>query len=179
MRILPSEPLTFRSGSIERKLAHIIVVAGEYALAQKVIRLYPTAVSGYTLCMAAYGGCLPLVKYLVESNLCKPHHTKVGYWYQWPYDFAAKGGHIHVMRYLHSLPKGDGGERLKQSQTTLHFAAKRGHLDIVRMLVDERNKPVDGESFEYRKYNKPPILAALLHGYLEIARYSKKTYQKN
>ena len=70
-----------------------------------------------------------------------------------------------------SLPDGDGGEGINHQQTTLHYAAKRGHVDVVRMLVDECKKPINSDGFLNPNIARTPILFALFHGPMEVARY--------
>lgn len=83
---------------------------------------------------------------------------------------------MHIMRYLESLPDGDGGLRDNEGKTILQQAAKRGHMDIVRMLVEEKridvNKDARNPGYYIGSSNcRPPLVLAVAHRHLEVARF--------
>jgi len=62
-------------------------------------------------------------------------------------------GHIDILRYLHTIPDGDTLQSARPREkgvpdgpnlikSTLFYAVQGGHLDVVRLLVEERHHPL-------------------------------------
>lgn len=177
-RLLPSAlPLESQWGA--HRLVEKIAREGEYDLVMQVLRVHPMeSLSVSVLGGAARAGSLPLVKYLIDSGLCdygKSLYDRISE--RWAYDCAARGGHMHIMRYLDTLPNGDGTPRTPEALPTLLHAVKKGHLDIVKMLVEERRHPINQrrtERYWAADLSKPPKSAlefAVMKGHSHIARY--------
>ena len=134
-----------------------LINGGEFSLAHKFLQQRPDAAgnsySSSPIYSAARKGNLELVRNLVEKCHVLPDHPVRR---KWPYDIAAERGHIDIMNFLHTLPDGDtlSFSRTREAEknpdqlikSTLYFAVRGGHLDVVRMLVEERHHPLTFES---------------------------------
>jgi ankyrin repeat protein len=96
---------------------------------------------------------------LPDLNLCDDDSG----WF--PLDFAARHGHLSVVRYLIE-ESGQSIDVTAHNNFALRYAARHGHLSVVRYFIEESGQPVDATSHD----NRVLILAAE-NGHLSIVRY--------
>ena len=81
--------------------------------------------------------------------------------------YAARAGHLNVVRYLCELPVERGVDPAAHSSRAVAYAASKGHLDVVRYLcelpVDRGVDPSAGGSRAFRY--------AARKGHLDVVRY--------
>jgi len=86
-----------------------------------------------------------VVKFLVQEAQPKAEvDTKDSLWGQTPLSWAAKSGHLEVVRLL--VATGKAEVDLKDSKwglTPLSWAAENGHLEVVKFLVQEAQPKAD------------------------------------
>ena len=92
--------------------------------------------------LAAEGGHLKVVKYLVNELKCDPNSTAdnsalPGYTSK-PIHCAAKNGRLSVVRYLVEEENCDPSSKRDSNLTPLHDASYEGHLYVVRYLITEQ-----------------------------------------
>ena len=134
-----------------------LILGREFSLAQRLIEKYPGMVQHqYTAYVyaAARVGNLNLLRSMIENYDASAdtalRHNK------WPYDIAAERGHIDIMHYLHTIPALQStlprqkGPYCPKRHTTLFYAVRGGHLDVVRLLVEERHHPLTSDLEESR-----------------------------
>ena len=152
----------------------------------------PTDQNDFTpLHSAAMNGHLEVVKYIVQH--VEDIHPKTGqYWGQKsPLDFAREKGHTDVVAFLIEQNKqrlwntaGNGqlcqyekcvhysvnkNPRNEGGLTPLHFAAQRGHLNVVNFIVPllRDKNPKAGRQWQSRT----PLHLAAMDGHLEVVQY--------
>jgi ankyrin repeat protein len=86
---------------------------------------------GSWLHVAARHGCLELVKYLLDSGM--DINSSGGSSQSAPLNFAAGGGHLHVVDFL--LQKGAGIDTSEPERNPLYAAIHAGSLDVARRLL--------------------------------------------
>ncbi len=120
--------------------------------------------NGFTaLHAAARSGKLEVVEYLVEEQGLDVNATdNLGGTVLHP---AALGGSVAVVEYLVGL--GLDVAMTRDDWTALHSAAGRGHLEVVRYLVEEQGLDVNAEN----RYDNTALHRAAERGYLEVVRY--------
>ena len=105
---------------------------------------------GGTINAAAYQGNLEMVKYCV-ANECPVD--------EWACAYAADGGHLECLKYLHEEVKAPWGPQ------TANWAAENGHLHILEYLVERK----------YNKYVESACQYAAKFGHLDCLKYLHKT----
>ena len=130
-RLFPHVPQLFEETHNLQTFLRYVAEAGCCDLAKIIATKTQEPMFPSTLGAAAKGGSLSLVQYLIETKLCNPALPEAGrFGSSWAYDRAAQAGHIHIMRYLKSLPEGDGGARVQEAKSPLQCAARKGHFEI-------------------------------------------------
>jgi hypothetical protein len=104
----------------------------------------------WTINRAAEQGNLEMVKYCV-ANECPINMNACAY--------AAQGGHLEVLKYLHEEVKAP------LNSLTASFAALNGHLHILEYLVER----------EYDEYNEGACTFAAMNGHLDCLKYLRET----
>ena len=125
-----------------------MISGGEFGLAQRLLEKYsavvqPQYASYPPIYAAARMGNLNLLRSMIEKYGSAWRYRK------WPYDIAAERGHIDILHFLHTIPDGDTLQSTRQRanepsllKSTLFYAVRGGHLDVVRLLVEERHHPL-------------------------------------
>ena len=114
---------------------------------------------------AAYGGHLPVVKYLIsECNCDAMITTKYG---TTPLHKAAEGGHLSVVEYFINDCNCDAMVTDKHGATLLHYAAFKGHLTVVEYLV--YNCYLDAMITD--RYGATPLHKAAEGGHFSLIKY--------
>ena len=103
-----------------------------------------------TIYAAAFHGNLEMVKYCV-ANGCPIHVSAC--------EFAARNGHLEILKYLHEEVKAPW------DSDTASSAAENGHLHILEYL-DER---------KFDKYDAWACMMAAENGHLDCLKYLRKT----
>ena len=103
-----------------------------------------------TIDAAAEQGNLEMVKYCV-ANECSMN--------EWACAYAAKGGHLECLKYLHEEVKAPW------DSTTAAWAAENGHLHILEYLVERNNN----------KYNTLACANAAENGHLDCLKFLHET----
>lgn len=106
---------------------------------------------------------LEMVKFLTLSLKCNPIHKKNGVT---TLHAAAKLGQLGILKHLFSL-KCDPNIRGWCGRQPIHIAAVKGHLNIVRYLIEEQS--CSPSSLDYT--NTTPLYLAASDGHLSIVRY--------
>ena len=88
---------------------------------------------GSPLLFACMGGCLDVVKMLVQSG-AKLHVTD--HYGRTCLITAAEGGHTEIVRYLVGLEQVDVDQADGNHNTALHVAVEKNHADVVQVLID-------------------------------------------
>ena len=79
--------------------------------------------------------------------------------------FAAYYGHTETVRYLVGLPEVDVNHCDSQNETALHYAAKKGHAEVVQVLIDA------GADIDTRNNDgHSPLHCASTSGALEVVK---------
>ncbi len=116
----------------------------------------------FPLGMAAVGGHLPVVQYLVEMGADKDTANNSGVT---PLYFAAQGGSLEVVQYL--LQEGaDKNQADIDGMTPLFIAASGGHLAVVRYLVQQA-----ADKNKANKHGVTALFVAARHGHLAVVQY--------
>ena len=89
--------------------------------------------------LAAEGGHLQVIKYLVEQCKCNPSHSDCEG--VTPLHMAAQCGHLEVVQYLTLEQRCDPQCTNKKNNTPLHDAASFGHLQLVTFFVEVLHCP--------------------------------------
>ena len=78
-------------------------------------------------------------------------------------NLVASNGHTETVRYLVGLPEVDVNQRVR-NLTALHCAAKEGHPDVVRVLIDA------GADIDTKNNGRSPLHCASDSGALEVVK---------
>jgi len=103
-----------------------------------------------TIDAAAEQGNLEMVKYCV-ANECSMN--------EWACAYAAKGGHLECLKYLHEEVK------VPWDLSTAAYAAENGHLHILEYLVEHK----------YNEYDEWACAYAAENGHLDCLKYLHET----
>jgi ankyrin len=79
-------------------------------------------------------------------------------------------GHLEIVRYL-ACEVGADGNKCVNGMTPLHLAARGGHLETVRLLVEQAKGPAMVDVNKLSKRGYTPLHLAVLGAHLEIVRY--------
>ena len=141
---------------------HIHVV--KYLASTEKIKVFRPKASELSLVdIAVEKRSLEMVKFLTLSMKCDPIHIKNGVS---TLHAAAKLGLLSIVKHLCSL-KCDPNIRGWCGRQPIHMAAVKGHLDIVKYLVE--NQRCHPSSLDYS--GTTPLYLAASDGHLPIVRY--------
>ncbi|KAG8139735.1 hypothetical protein E2320_002511, partial [Naja naja] len=116
------------------------------------------AQSSTALTYACAGGYVDVVKGLLESGASIEDHNENGHT---PLMEAGSAGHVEVARVLLENGAGINTHSNEFKESALTLACYKGHLDMVRFLLEAVNMPAD--SFE------SPLTLAACGGHVELA----------
>ena len=140
-----------------------LISGGEFGLAQRFLEKYPASARQHyatypPIYAAARRANLNLLRSMIEKYGGSPDSALRRK--KWPYDIAAERGYIDILRYLHTIPDGDTLQSARPREkgafptpllkSTLFYAVRGGHLDVVRLLVEERRHPLTTDVAESR-----------------------------
>ena len=114
---------------------------------------------------------LPVVKYLVENCGADVHATEQ-YAEATPLHEAVLGGHMAIVDYLIYQAQADMMYKDKFGQTALHKAAKAGHVDLARYLVNRDPVGRWVEAVDNKKMT--PLMEACENGHLAVVEFLVK-----
>jgi ankyrin repeat protein len=122
--------------------------------------------------LAAGCGHLGVVRLLLDAGAQITAHDCIG----WSVlHHAANAGQLEVIRFLLAdeavrtsllRPGPLGGESAENTQTPLHVAAERGHVDAVRLLLPLMSKDIDTSAWG----GCGPLHDAAGHGFVNVVR---------
>ena len=122
-------------------------------------------------CLAAGGGHLDIIKYLIEEKGVEPHfhisNSKEEELGVPPVFTASCGGHLHVVKYL--LEKYSCNISQDVREGILFFTCLLGHMDIVTYLITEAD--YDPETSE-----SSCLESASMGGHLDVVKYLVDTH---
>ena len=82
-------------------------------------------------------------------------------------NFAARNGHLDVVKYLLSRGDVDANARNAGGQTPLYLAASNGHLDVVKHLLSRGDVDANARSVS----NFSPLHEAASNGHLDVVKH--------
>ncbi|KAL0481189.1 hypothetical protein AKO1_012608 [Acrasis kona] len=125
--------------------------------------LNPTTKKSVTL-EAADGGCLELIKYLIDQRNVDPNqkHQKNGVT---SLHLAARGKHTSIVEYLLTQSSIDVNAQDRDEYTALHYAALNGAKDIVQLLIARHDTKVDIVDYQQRT----PLMRAVEQCFTDVA----------
>ena len=145
---------------------HIAAKMGLLSLCQHIVEKTNDSSSGHSLMMAADGGSIEVVQFLLENtrevNLQNYQDPNKGWT---PLHYAADKGHFDICQLLIRY-----GANLSQQTisgaTQLHKAAQRGHLKVCKLIGDYREdkNPANNSGLT-------PLHGAATNGHLEVCKY--------
>ncbi|KAK7930497.1 hypothetical protein WMY93_006892 [Mugilogobius chulae] len=155
--------------------------SGEHEEAQELIQQarcqecsagYPLIDGVDLLCLAVEQEDYESVRYLLkEAHISVPTDPTNNH----PALVAAHHGHVGLVRLLlDSLPQSYVSKKEQLLRPLLTEACKKGHLDLVKMLVELYNVDVNDSDIytqEFPQITELPLYAAATAGNMEIARY--------
>ena len=145
---------------------HIAAKMGVLCLSKHIVEKTKDSSSGNSLMMAADGGSIEVVQFLLETtcevNLQNYQDPNKGWT---PLHYAADKGHFDICQLL--LKHGANlSQQTISGATPLHKAAQKGHLKVCKLLGDymETKNPSNNSGLT-------PLHGAAKNGHLKVCKY--------
>ena len=119
------------------------------------------------LSRALVDGDLNKMKYLMEVGHVDPRSCRDKKYHKTPLHYAAKHGHLDIVKYLVEEKNCDVDCRDKNGDIPLHSAATGGSVNTVQYLISERGCDPMCKGWNGRT----PLHRACAHGKLDVAKY--------
>ena len=115
---------------------------------------------------ATINGHLEVVKILAGYSPAN-NPNEANYFGNTPIQYAAKYGHIEIIRFLCTSIKNPNAPSEFGHVTPLHYAAEHGHFEIVKLLASFTSKPNAPGKYD----RKTPIHLAAINGHADVVKF--------